>query len=38
MQLLNYVPPIHHDFFQRLVGTEPDISEAEESESEAEED
>ena len=36
MELLSYVPPIHHDFFQLLVGT--DISEAEESESEAEED
>ena len=43
MQLLSYVPPIHHDFFQQLVGKELDIdssdsSEAEESESESEED
>ena len=40
MQLLSHVPPIHHDFFQRLVGKELDIdsSEAEESQSESEQD
>ena len=36
MELLSYVPPVHHDFFKQLVGT--DDSEVEESESEAEED
>ena len=34
MELLSYVPPVHHDFFKQLVGT--DVGEAEESESEAE--
>ena len=29
MQLLSYVPPIYHDFFQRLVGTELDIDSSE---------
>ena len=38
MELLIYVPPIHHGFFQHLVGTGDSEFEAEESESEGEED
>ena len=29
MQLLSNVPPIHHDFFQQLVGKELDIDSSE---------